>query len=204
MISFTKTQFIGRSSPTPVSIPFANNKNLWYKSIVRRWPKIMESVARFSHGNLGAKWLILVEAKNVRPIRGYMGATESSSSSKWACLLQTCQSAIQSRPYCSELVPHLAENPILLSSVRSILQVELSDMLSSRENLRGLISSFLRILFCKYFIQTSNMYYHFINSLWLTMNFELCLMLTDRFKVSQTPSFLHSLVNCSDGWLTLS
>ena len=42
----------------------------------------MESVARFSHGNLGAKWLILVEAKNVRPIRGYMGATESSSSSK--------------------------------------------------------------------------------------------------------------------------
>ena len=42
-----------------VSVPFANNKKAWYKSIVGRWPKIMESVAYLSQANLGAKWSIL-------------------------------------------------------------------------------------------------------------------------------------------------
>ena len=50
----TKTQFVGRNWPTPVSFPFVNNKKEWYKSIVGGWPKIMESVARFSQGNLDA------------------------------------------------------------------------------------------------------------------------------------------------------
>ena len=37
-----------------------------------------------------------------------------------------------------------------------------------------------------------------IISLWLTMNLKnvSCWLLTDRLKVSQTPSILHSLVNC--------
>ena len=63
------------TGPNPVSVPFANNRKGWYKSIVGRWPKMMISVARFSQDNLGARWSILRDtdkANNVRPIPQFL------------------------------------------------------------------------------------------------------------------------------------
>ena len=63
------------TGPNSVSVPFANNRKGWYKSIVGRWPKMMISVARFSQDNLGARWSILRDtdkANNVRPIPQFL------------------------------------------------------------------------------------------------------------------------------------